>query len=547
MDRLPAELIDHLHGLLDPLSSLRLALVSRQVAAHSHDALKLHQHRAQKYSALCDTDEKLAKEVLNDRTGAVGWHVRFLEFLDEGTEPTQGDDFENAEDDVNVASTLSLIDDENLYRMVWSVTGLDIALDLSDEVTRRDVLQTALLLSCPRVRILKAFRPRPSGVDEALQMTKFSPGGDSEPDRQYGASPPRSPSGRERADSSTNSYRNTCLSDIIAAIRQMPQPVWPSSLNSLRQFAIGMPSPRDRGRPILTSKRVLPLFLLPSLETVYMRGLTMTDYEEEKHAASGSSGFRDFSAIPARSSSVQHVCLEAVAGDRVEPVCNIISACRRLETLVLSSCNLASDFDQIPSMIKEHQALTLRTFLPCGDLSGLHGYRGEMFEERVDMKALKILPLCQDEIMMSFDLALSRADRPRQEAIAAESEKWEMEIHDPETIILHGTGSFIALQDQGQEGHGQDVDALDDILAGLVTAKSSSDRSESHSVYLDKVVDVVLSHGPMEPREAVFARTRQAGARCGVRIHYEEGALDRFAEGLCRGLFGVNLALDELF
>lgn len=124
----------------------------------------------------------------------------------------------------------------------------------------------------------------------------------------------------------------------------MTKPVWPAGLMSLRRFVLGMTTVFEDTR---RSTELLPIFTLPTLEAVHIRGLEVTETEVE-----GINVLSDFGPLASKSSSARHLCLEDVVGYHAEhAVGNMISACRNLETLVLCSCDMPHNFDWLPSQI----------------------------------------------------------------------------------------------------------------------------------------------------------------------------------------------------
>lgn len=65
------------------------------------------------------------------------------------------------------------------------------------------------------------------------------------------------------------------------------------------------------------------------------------------------------------------------------------------------------------------------------------------------------------------------------------------------------------------------------------------------TLYFDKAMDTLLEHDMVANRAAAFSKTREVAERRGISLHYEKGALDRFADEMCRSIFGLGLALDQ--
>lgn len=327
---------------------------------------------------------------------------------------------------------------------------------------------------------------------------------------------------------------------MVANVIKLPQPVWPPSLTSLRQLAIGLPFPDDRGRAILTSKGVLPLFLLPNLETVYIRGLATTEQHFDE-----AEGRRKCNTIPSDSSSVQNVCLEAIFGiDGVYAICNIIRACRRLETLILSSCEIPCDFDLIPTELKQWQSKSIRTFFPCGDLSVLRSNRGALYDKSdMELGSLVVLPIDANEILLDvqFHEYHSGDKLSRREACEAAFDDMNSFTRGRETLVLHALGHTLCSRREDVEY----VSMLDEYFASLVKPEDGKTHGVKQ-MYLDKAVGRFVSRGLVESRSASFPRTREAAERCGIRVYCDEGAFDQFGDEMCRRIFGVALAFDRL-
>ena len=507
MDRLPPELINFIHDKLDPLSSLHLALVNRQLAAHSSDALALNRKHHETYLTVSDTDTAATTTLLEDST--VAWHVRTLELSRQADDTILVDvaklcgypaATEDAEPILHLMSELTRKFQPwpDVSRQLTHLAGLDTSKEHASHAELLDLWQTLIVLHCPMIRKLKTFL---------------------------------------RREAKGNSPGEGYLIAIIGRVAEIPEPVWPASLMSLRQVALGLPSADEDGEATLRSKKILPIFRLPNLETVYIRGLDTRDQGDDDTDALSSSHLE---ILPERSSSVRHVCLDGGSGgftnDLQLAISNIILASRELETLVLSSCRIEADFDHVTSHLGRWQMYNIKTFFTCGDVSHHRGYRGALYEETyASLRAQNFVPLDLEELE-GFATVHNRDNQQGLNAgLRATLEDIKEEIGDAHTLVLYA-----------QDVVGREfLDWLDEGLASLMTPAGET-PDELKTMFLDKTVDALVKREVVEERALAFPKTMEAAARHGHTVHYEEGALDRFAREMCQGMFGVELEMKTL-
>lgn len=323
--------------------------------------------------------------------------------------------------------------------------------------------------------------------------------------------------------------------------------MWPSSFASLRQLALGLPTDGQSERDWIPGRDILPLFMLPNLEAIYIRGLAVADDEMEAIDAS-----REYDELPTASSPVRHVCIEAAFRDCAEHViANIIRACGALETLVLSSCDLRYNFDWIPQELVLRKS-SVKTFLPCGDVSRLRGYCGSTYGDMwKELRSLEVLPMELDELAFQAGCLETQDKNALRDGVATTFERMPGNIGNPRVLVLHGNVDPITLGN-GIEQSRELIGFIDEGLARLIFAQRNFAETEDgdrtlKALYLDKAVDTLLAHDLVETRAAAFPKTREVAEQLRISLHCEEGALDRFANETCRPIFGVGLAFDRLY
>lgn len=239
------------------------------------------------------------------------------------------------------------------------------------------------------------------------------------------------------------------------------------------------------------------------------------------------------------------MCIESWAArdeDSLEPIRNIVLACRDFETLILSSCEMPQKFDDMASDLATRESLA--SFFVCGNVSQLHGYRCEMYNHgynlyrrRDNMSSLscKILPV---ELVELDIYGLQHGDGNKG------PERWSefftniVSVYESlETLVIHSNNIYPdrRLHDETDAG-----------LACLITEGTDGLAPKLESIYLDKVVEHLLAKGVVGEASEAFPRAQEAAKERQMNIHVELGSLDRFADGLVRDKFGVSLVFGTI-
>ncbi|GAB7359123.1 hypothetical protein MBLNU230_g5191t1 [Neophaeotheca triangularis] len=498
MDQLPAELVLRVHDFLDPPTSFRLSLTSKQLAAHSHDALSRHSRLSTEYHTCSDTPEVIQK-IWEDPD--IAWHVRCLT-LRSGGEVLERDEsalpeLQDASIQCPVAFSSITPGCSDIHQRLNSA-NLPFLPAHSTLGGHRDALHTLLLRYCSRVELLKITRAPWHDGDQ----TRFS-----------------ADSWRQEDSDDSDVLREgvhmtSWLFDATKRISKLPLSVRPTGFQALRTD-------------------VLSVFLLPNLESVYLRGLAAEGFWDE------SDGFRSqIEKLAADSSPVRHVCLESWA-DRnctVAPICNIILACQDLETFILSSCEIPSDFDRVTTELSSRGRLAC--FFVCGDVSRLRGYWGEMYNHPDNRSvSCQILPVELEELEC-YGLPWSPHDK------VEGSEKW-YEIF---TSVLSGYDGLetLVIHSNDTRPSRREHDEVDEGLARFITEGRDNAVPKLESICLDKVVEHLLAMNIVEEASEAFPKLQRAAKERQITTHLELGSLDRFADGLVRDKFGVSLVFDTI-
>jgi len=186
-----------------------------------------------------------------------------------------------------------------------------------------------------------------------------------------------------------------------------PQPIWPPGFENLHTIIIGGPfssvsAPSlDHGflvDPIerLSAANVAPLFLLPHLRSVYLRGLYEDRYDVEPFGP-------DFT-LPEKSLSLEHLFLDRAHPEAVKHAINaIIKSAKALKSLIVKDC----EFNDLDHMVgcadsSSGNANTLETLLWSEEEGDLRGYRSSKFyvDETVPgMYSIRVLALDMSDVL----------------------------------------------------------------------------------------------------------------------------------------------------
>lgn len=158
MDQLPAELVFRIHNFLDPPASFHLSQASKQIAAHSRDALRRHSRLSPVYRTCADTPDVI-QNIWEDPD--LAWHVGCLT-LRSGGEVVERDesallDLQDASTQCPVAFCSVTPGCSEIHQRLNSV-GMPFLPAHGTFAGHRDALHTLLLHYCSRVEMLKIAR-----------------------------------------------------------------------------------------------------------------------------------------------------------------------------------------------------------------------------------------------------------------------------------------------------------------------------------------------------------------------------------------------------
>ena len=344
---------------------------------------------------------------------------------------------------------------------------------------------------------------------------------------------------------------------------QSPKDLWLPGFISLRKVSVGAPSQPDPEKTVARVGEVLPLFLLPNLETVYVRGLTIDGIEARDWATNGprSSLYR----LPNNSSSVRNICFDETHRTLVRLIIeNIIEACRQLETFVVKSCEI-SNFDGISTRLVEKHGPTLENFFCYGDVSELKACGGAWFETTKNYltNPISIKILSVDIVTLAKGALIDHRwdghelyDVVKANRFDNRGDSNELVRYFEEYVGLH-LASLETLIVQVQHGTAfteTDFRRIDEAFARLLQPTNDSNRNgdEANEVNTEKLLcpylkrlylDLVIAAGPsandfgLLQRIALFSKTREQASRRGIGAYVEFGAAERYMQELSDGIF----------
>ncbi|KAL9106409.1 MAG: hypothetical protein Q9227_008551 [Pyrenula ochraceoflavens] len=521
---LPLELILRIYDFLTPASHLNFAVINKKIAAYSRPVLDHHRRCCEKgsdsyivswsdyhrflvrgkYGAIFLKQKPildLLKRISNDSIAS--WHLRNLDLRK--AKPFDGTSHSSSE------AALEMLC-KSIYARIYYAPFAIFDLRRS-----REAQEIALLALCSRVNALQVSH---------LRLEEGS----------------TSSSGIENDDDDNFNYR-TYLGDMILHIRNLPSSVWPPWFLSLRKVTVGRPLHEriDRDMESLSPIGVLPIFLLPGIETISLRGLTYDPYEGNDLDDAHNWRLRGFS-LPTGSSSVKHLLLADVHNDCLRTVISpIIQAAKSLESMCFRDCEF-HDFNIAANELAKYQGESLQTFVFGGDYDALRGYRcSRFFPEELEggagLKKIKILTLETSDIRLnSMSCCSPNGENDGLSGNMTESHNVFVEYMDQSAIpecVKENVEILILQQDRYDLLNRNDVRAIDHGLCKLL---QDGQCPNLKALYLDKNKPNVHS---IELDEAHFARTMECGKQRGLEVHVQAGSTDHYISEICDNISSI--------
>lgn len=161
-------------------------------------------------------------------------------------------------------------------------------------------------------------------------------------------------------------------------------------------------------------------------------------------------------------------------------------------------------------------------------------------------RGIEVVPLDLTELCLNIVLEQRDENKHRSDAEVCQIYFGYLKdsLRHPEVLVLHGM--MLWPYNTGMVEKKEYLCYFDEGFATLLPPGETGRPGYSHAVFLDKALYALVEEGVVECRASAFPRTREAAKTMGVRVHSEHGALDLFADGICRGIFGVGLSCETI-
>ncbi len=323
----------------------------------------------------------------------------------------------------------------------------------------------------------------------------------------------------------------------------MPDAVWPPSFQSIRQVAVGFGLDPGFDRPDckISPLVVAPLFLLPNIETIYIRGLY---WDNESPGIPNPREPISHFALGKKSSNIQNIYFEDAWENDVSDVVRMLTnSARSLKLVVFKKCNF-NNFDSIVGDLPS----CLDTLIVIDDTE-LRGYRCSSFrpEELNGSKALKTVTLDMSDVRLDSLYVYNNNSDAASDGLSGNVAGYHDFVHFvSETAIPESVEVVIfTWSDRGLKY--KDVAAVDDALVELIQSNHCTNLTEIHLELMEGAIKGAIRLGDGVPYQAPsggwFRRTVDRGKEYGVDVFTEQdrGSTARCIEEICRPLFGFCL------
>jgi hypothetical protein len=271
----------------------------------------------------------------------------------------------------------------------------------------------------------------------------------------------------------------------------------------------------------------MPLFLLPSLETIYVSGLALDRIESADWRAEGPRSM--LYRLLRDSSNVRNVCLDHTTGQLIKYIIdNIIEGCTSLETFIMRDCEI-NDLHDIAIRLTEKHSSTLQTSFHCRKVENLSGTNDEMFGRAHfrHLYGIKTLAMVLDE---------GEHDMPRDIQDFLEPYSRTLEV-----LIVQAEDGVPFKQDQVQH--------IDEEFAHLLSSPSDEGNSlvETKScpllkhIYLSPIIEAAptLDEDENEQKTLLLPETIKQACLRGIEVHTERDAGKRLVQNMFGDIFKV--------
>ena len=317
--------------------------------------------------------------------------------------------------------------------------------------------------------------------------------------------------------------------------------MWLLGLQSLQYVAVGL-HPDDIyyvDRTPLDPWNVGPLFLLPNIESLYIRGLQCDADDDDDEGAE-----RLALLLPAKSLSVQHLCFEEAKTHNIKYYVSIFIACPKdLKSVVFKNCGF-NDFDRTVEDLAKHQGQSLETLLLCGDGDELKGYRcSKSPPESLDgLKIIRTLTVDIEDIRLSsMGEYHTNGD---EDSMSGNVAKYHDFVEYFQTAIPTSIETLVFSSNRYEPMNAVDVRAIDDALLQLIVRQQCEHLKSIHLEAFHRGVRRSIAWlGGWSPIETWFPKTIDAGETYDIRIYTADvgGSTERCISAVCDGLFDLTL------
>jgi hypothetical protein len=283
----------------------------------------------------------------------------------------------------------------------------------------------------------------------------------------------------------------------------------------------------DPEKVIARIGEVMPLFLLPSLETIYVRGLALDRIESADWRDEGPRSM--LYRLLRDSSNVRNVCLDHTTGRSIKYILdNIIEGCTALETFIMRDCEI-NDLHDVATRLAEKHSSTLQTSFHCSKVQTLTGTNDETLGRAHfrHLYGVKTLAMVLDEGEHDMSLNIQEFLRPYSRTL--------------KVLIVQGGDGFAFEQDQVQH--------IDEAFAHLLSSPNdegdSLDETKScpllKHIYLSPIIEAAstLDEDANEQRTSLLPGITKDARLRGIEVHTERNARKKFMQSVFGDIFTV--------